>query len=128
MNEQQDHELARRARSFRYAFSGWWFVLRTQPNAWIHSAATIAVIGLGLWLRLPRISWAALVLAMTLVWSAEFFNTAIESVVDLASPDPHGLAEIAKDVAAGAVLVSALGSVIVGLLILGPPLWARLVG
>jgi diacylglycerol kinase len=62
-----------------------------------------------------------------MVFTAEFINTAIEAVVDLASPVHHPLAKVGKDVGAGAVLISALAAVLVGLLILGPPLWARLV-
>jgi diacylglycerol kinase len=113
--------------SFHYAFSGWWYVLRTQPNAWIHAAVTMVVVLLGLWLRLPRQDWAILILTFMVVWMAEFSNTALEAVVDMASPAYHPLAKTAKDVAAAAVLVGACGSVLIGLLILGPPLWARLV-
>ncbi|MBM3124837.1 MAG: diacylglycerol kinase family protein [Chloroflexi bacterium] len=112
--------------SFRHAFRGWSHVLRTQRNAWIHSGLAAAVLLLGLWLRLPARDWAVLALTAALVFTAEFFNTAIEAVVDLASPKAHPLAKIGKDVGAGAVLISALAAVVIGLLILGPPLWARL--
>jgi diacylglycerol kinase len=90
--------------------------------------ATVCVIALGAWLSLSRIEWAILALAMGLVWIAEFFNTALEAVVDLASPDIHPLAKVSKDVGAAAVLIAAITSVVVGLAILGPPLWARLFG
>ena len=116
-----------RIASFGHAFRGWWYVLRTQKNAWIHAFATTCVITLGLWLALPARDWAVLVLTMALVWSAEFFNTSIEAVVDLASPTHHPLAKVGKDVGAAAVLIAAGAAVLVGLLILGPPLWARLV-
>jgi len=115
-----------RLASFRYAFSGLWFMLRTQRNAWIHATATVCVVALGLWLSLSRIEWAILALTIGLVWMAEFINTALEAVVDLASPDIHPLAKVGKDVGAAAVLVAAFTSVIVGLLILGPALWAKL--
>jgi diacylglycerol kinase (ATP) len=115
-----------RLASFRYAFGGLWFMLRTQRNAWIHAAATACVVALGLWLSLSRIEWAILALTIGLVWMAEFINTALEAVVDLASPDIHPLAKVGKDVGAAAVLVAAFTSVVVGLLILGPALWARL--
>ena len=115
-----------RAEAFRYAFSGWWYVLRTQRNAWIHSLATILVVVLGLWLKLPTRDWAVLLLTIAMVWAAEFINTALEAVVDLASPARHPLAKAGKDVGAAAVLIAALTSVLVGLLILGPPLWQRL--
>lgn len=129
MSEQPHRSpLYRRVKSFHYAFAGWWHVLRTQPNAWIHAAVTVVVVLLGLWLRLSRTDWAILILTFTAVWMAEFINTAIEAVVDLVSPTPHPLAKTAKDVAAAAVLVGACGAVLIGLLILGPPLWARLFG
>jgi diacylglycerol kinase (ATP) len=117
-----------RANAFRYAFAGWWHVLRTQRNAWIHAFASLLVIGLALWLSIGRLDFAALLLAIGLVWLAEFINTALEAVVDLASPAAHPLARVGKDVGAAAVLIAALTSALVGLLILGPPLLARLTG
>jgi diacylglycerol kinase (ATP) len=116
-----------RARSFQNAFSGWWYVLRTQRNAWIHALASILVAILGLWLGLPLRDWAVLVLTIAMVWASEFLNTALEAVVDLASPEHHPLAKVGKDVGAAAVLIAAAAAVVIGLLILGPPLWARLV-
>lgn len=113
-----------RLASFVPAFAGWAHVLRTQPNAWVHAAVTIAVVALALWLRVERVEWLALLLAIGLVWVTEFFNTALEAVVDLASPRQHRLAKAAKDVAAGAVVVAALIAALVGLLVLWPPLWA----
>ncbi len=117
-----------RVRSFRYAFAGWGFVLRTQKNAWIHAGASITVLGLALLLRLSPRDLAVLVLTITMVWTAEFINTSLEAVVDLASPQLHPLARVAKDVAAAAVLITALASVVIGLLILGPPLWGWVAG
>ncbi|MEZ4646213.1 MAG: diacylglycerol kinase family protein [Chloroflexota bacterium] len=121
-------ELYSRARSFRYAFEGWWYVIRTQHNAWIHALISLAVLALGLWLRLTMRDWAVIILAMMTVWMAEFMNTALEALVDMVSPEPHPLAKVAKDVAAAAVLVGAIGSILIGLLIMGPPLWQRLFG
>ena len=115
-----------RGRSFRYAFEGWWHVIQSQQNAWIHALISIAVIILGLWLRIPPRDWAVIVLAIAMVWSAEFFNTALEAIVDLASPDKNDLAKVSKDVGAAAVLIAAGASVIIGLLILGPPLWEKM--
>lgn len=114
-----------RLASFHYAFAGWWYMLRTQRNAWIHAVISTLVFLLGLWLGLGALEWAILFLTIGLVWMAEFVNTALEAVVDLASPDLHPLAKVGKDVAAAAVLVGACTAVVVGLLILGPPLWAR---
>jgi len=115
-----------RIRSFRYAFQGWGYVLRTQRNAWIHSAIATVVFLIGLWLQLPARDWAVVILTAAFVFSAEFINTAIEAVVDLATAEHHPLAKIGKDVGAAAVLVAALAAVLVGLLILGPPLLQKL--
>lgn len=115
-----------RARSFRNAFSGWGYALRTQPNAWIHAAISLAVLTLCAWLRLPTRDYAIIILTIALVWTAELINTAIEAAIDLASPNHHPLAKASKDAAAGAVLIAAIAAVLVGLLIIGPPLWGRL--
>ncbi len=115
-----------RARSFKHAFAGWWYVIRTQQNAWIHATASICVIVLATWLRLPARDWAVLILTIAMVWTAEFLNTALEAVVDLASPERHPLGKVGKDVGAAAVLIAAFSSVLIGALILGPPLWQRI--
>jgi diacylglycerol kinase len=117
-----------RARSFRYAFAGWWYVIRTQKNAWIHAILSIAILVLAFALRLAPRDMAALVITIGMVWMAEFLNTALEAVVDLASPQLHPLAKVGKDVGAAAVLIAALASILVGLLLLGPPLLAFLQG
>lgn len=113
-------------RSFRYAFTGLWYALRTQRNARIHLLAAVTVTAMGLWLRLDALRWVMLTLTIALVFFAEMVNTVAEAVVDLTTAEYHPLAKIAKDVSAGAVLVTALAAVIVGLLVLGPPLLARL--
>ena len=115
-----------RINAFGHAFRGWWHVLQTQHNAWIHSVVATAIVAVGLWLGLPPRDWAIVVLTIAMVFTAEFINTAIEAVVDLASPVNHPLAKVGKDVGAGAVLVAALAGIVIGLLIIGPPLWARL--
>lgn len=116
-----------RARSFQNAFSGWWYVFRTQRNAWIHAAASISVILLSIWLHIERHEWALILLAISIVWTAEFLNTALEAVVDLASQHEYNhLAKRGKDIGAAAVLIAAGASALIGLLILGPPLWERL--
>ena len=112
-----------RGRSFRYAFAGWWFVIKTQRNAWIHTAASVLVILVAVWLKVPARDMAILILTIGLVWTAEFLNTALEAVVDLSTPAHHPLARVGKDVGAAAVLIAALVSVIIGILILGPPLY-----
>lgn len=109
-----------RLRSFGHAFRGLAILLRTQHNARIHAFATILVLAAGALLRISVSEWALIALAVVCVWVAEALNTSIESLVDLASPDPHPLAGKAKDVAAGAVLIAAIGSLIVGALVFGP--------
>jgi diacylglycerol kinase len=118
--------LRSRARSFKYAFTGLWYVIHTQRNAWIHALVSIAVILVGFWLQLVPHDWAVIILAIAMVWTAEFLNTALEAVVDMASPQVHPLARVGKDVGAAAVLIAAILSVFIGLLILGPPLWERI--
>lgn len=120
-----DNFIKSRAKSFRFAFSGIWHVLRTQKNAWIHAITSIFVIGIGLWLGLPASSWAVIVLVMGIVWMAECLNTAIEAVVDIASPTSHPLARISKDTGAAAVLFTAICAIIIGFLVLLPPLWSK---
>ncbi len=112
--------------SFRCAGRGLLDVFRTQRNFRIHLVIAALALLLAAWLRLPRQEWASLILVIGTVLSAEVFNTSAEVLVDLASPEYHPLAKRAKDVAAGAVLLAAIIAVIVGLLLLGPPLWARL--
>ena len=113
--------------AFGHAFRGWWYVLKTQHNAWIHSLFASVVILVGLWVGLKPLDWAVIVLTIAMVFTAEFINTAIEAVVDLDSPVHHPLAKVGKDVGAGAVLVAALAGIVIGLLVIGPPLWARIV-
>ena len=115
-----------RLRSFAHAFAGMAHVLRTQRNAWIHAVMTLLVLVLGLWLRIPLGQWPALLTAVALVWMAEFINSALEAIVDLASPGRHPLARVGKDVGAAAVLVAALAAAAVGLTIFLPPLISRL--
>ncbi len=115
-----------RVDSFNPAFDGLRHVLRSQPNTWIHSIVSVAVIAIGFWVGLDLGAWAIIVLAMGMVWVAELTNSAIEAAVDLASPNHHSLAKIAKDVSAAAVVISVLAAVIVGLLVLGPSLWMRI--
>ena len=113
--------IKKRIVSLRNAFVGWWYVIRTQQNAWIHAIATVLVGFMGFWLSLDIRDWAVIVFVIAMVWTAEFLNTALEIVVDLASPDLHPLARIGKDVGAAAVLIAATSSAIIGILIMGKP-------
>ena len=112
--------------SFRNAFAGLVYVLRTQRNAWIHAVLSIGAIAIGLWVKLDFRDWALIVFAMAMVWTAEFINTALEAVVDLHSEERHPLAKVGKDVGAAAVLISAVAAFLIGLLILGPPVWEKI--
>ena len=112
--------LSGRLRSFGHAFRGLKVLLQTQQNARIHAAATVLVFAAGALLRISPAEWALIALAVVGVWATEALNTSIEFLVDLTSPDLHPLAAKAKDVAAGAVLVAAIGSLVVGVLVFGP--------
>jgi len=111
-----------RIRSIRCAVQGICTVFCSQHNAWVHTAATILVVAAGLFFRLRADEWCWITLATVSVWTAEALNTAFEFLTDVASPEFHPLAGKAKDVAAGAVLISAAGAVIIGLLVFGPRL------
>ena len=115
-----------RFRSFKYAFSGLAYILLTQKNSQIHLAATIVVIILGLYLHVTGVEFSLLLLSIAFVWMTEIFNTAVESLVDLSSPDYHPLARVSKDLAAAAVLVSAIVSAAVGIIIFSPHIFILL--
>ncbi len=114
--------------SFRCAFRGLAEAWRCQQNLRIHVGVAAAASALAAYLRVGPAQWAILALTYSLVIAAELFNSALEALTDLVSPGYHPLARQAKDMAAGAVLVTALGAVAVGLLVLAPPLWARVAG
>ncbi len=95
-------------------------MIRCQHNAWIHAAATIAVIVLGVFFQLSRFEWCWIVLAIAIVWTAEALNTAFEFLADAASPNFSPVVRDAKDVAAGAVLITAIAAVIIGTIIFWP--------
>ena len=118
--------LGGRVRSVGFALRGIATMLRTQTNARIHALATVVVVATGLLLPLTRGDWCWLVVALASVWTAEALNTAIELVADVVSPEHHPTIGEAKDVAAGAVLVAAAGAAVIGVLVLGPPLWGAM--
>lgn len=112
--------------SFRYAWAGVRYAVTTQRNFRVHLVAALGVVILGAWLDLSSVAWAMLLLTIGGVLVTEMFNTAAEALVDLVSPDYHPIAKLVKDLTAGAVLVIAFIAVVVGLIVLGPPLWVRL--
>jgi len=112
--------LRSRLRSFAHALSGLGFMLRTQHNAWLHLAATLMVVVLASFLEIRLEDWRWLIVAIVMVWVAESFNTAVEYLCDVVSPGYSVSVKRAKDIAAGAVLVCAVGAVLVGTVTLWP--------
>ena len=105
------------------ALAGVAYTLRTQPNAWIEIAALSVVAIAGVWFGISWLEWALLGLTVAMILALEAVNTSIESIVDLVSPGYHPLAKIAKDTAAGALVIAVLGSIFVAACIFGPRLW-----
>ena len=118
--------LRRRVASFGHAFRGVGSALRSELHLQFHAVASVAVLGLGLYFRLTATEWALVALAVASVWAAELFNTAIETLTNLVSPEYHPLAGKTKDVAAAGVLLAALGALAVGACVFGPKIWAVL--
>ena len=112
--------------SIKYALLGLKYVIQTQRNAWVHIIATILSISFGLWLQIPTTDLAILLLSIIVVWATEIINTAIECTVNLACPEKNTLAKLAKDISAAGVLVTAFGAILIGFLLLAPPLWSRM--
>lgn len=124
---EMSNPLGERLPAFKHAFSGLFYVFKTQKNAWIHAIATILVAILAIILRLPALHLAILIIIIGLVWAAEALNTSIEALIDLISPDQHPLAKIAKDTGAASVLILSIAAVLIGLLILGPPIISAII-
>ena len=98
-----------RVSSFRYAFRGVWILLTTQVNARIHLIATVGIVVLGLVTGLNPTEWSLIVIAISMVWAAEGLNSALELLADHTAPEWHETVGRAKDIAAGAVLLTAIG-------------------
>ncbi len=113
----------RRVASFGHAFRGVGAALGSEVHLRFHAFATVVVVGLGFYYGIARLEWALVAIAVACVWAAELMNTAIEALTDLASPGFHPLAGKAKDVAAGAVLLAALGALVVGGLVFIPKIF-----
>jgi diacylglycerol kinase (ATP) len=118
--EVEAFSVVKRGKSFNYALRGVYVLVRTQHNMWIHMLAAVLTIVLGFVLHISEGEWLALILTITIVMLAEAFNTAIEFDIDLTSPEEHPFARDTKDVAAGAVLISSLAAIAVGLVIFLP--------
>jgi diacylglycerol kinase (ATP) len=124
--ESRPFQFTGRIRSFRYAMVGIIRMISCQHNAWIHSIATGVVIAAGFLFHLSRSEWCWIVLAVSIVWTAEALNTAFEFLADAASPNFHPGVRDAKDVAAGAVLITAVASLVIGAIIFWPHLMGLL--
>ena len=124
--------MERKKRKFRqslvFALNGIACGLRSEPHLRVHLVIAALVLLSGWQLRIAPGQWSVLLLCIGLVLISELVNTAVEKTVDLVAPDYHPLAGAAKDLAAGAVLVAVFTAVACGLIILGPPLWARITG
>ena len=116
--------LKKRLNSFRYAFAGIKRLFTTEPNAWIHLFAAFSVVVAGFYFQISNTEWCLVVLAIATVLMAEAFNTAVENLTDLVAPEHHPLAGHAKDTAAAAVLLVAIGSAIIGTIIFLPKIIA----
>jgi diacylglycerol kinase len=120
--EQRRFSWKERGNSFGYAFNGLKAVFRTEHNTWIHFGLTVVALVLGFVLEISRGEFIAIVLSMSMVWTAEIFNTAIEKTMDFISKERHPQIKLVKDLAAAAVLVSAIAALVVGAIIFLPKL------
>lgn len=119
INTKREFALFRRAQSFVNAGRGIIIFLKTTPNAWIQLTCFVFMLILGFYFKITNIEWMMLIFASGFVLASEAFNTAIEIDINLTSPGYHPYAKDTKDVAAGAVLISSLTAIIIGLLIFG---------
>ena len=115
--------LKRTIESFNFALRGLWYVIRTQRHFHFHLFAAFVVVLLGCALGISAQQWLSVVITIFIVFSAEAFNTAIEKLVDMVSPEYNKLAGLVKDIAAGAVLLTAIMAIVVGIIVFLPPLW-----
>jgi len=115
-----------RIASLGYAVAGWLYMLRRQKNTRIQAVASVLALVLALWLQIEPVSLAILILTITIVWMAEFINAAVEAAINLSTSERHPMAQVGKDVASAAVLLGVVASILIGLLVLGPPLMLKL--
>lgn len=115
-----DKFIIKRFKSFGYAFQGIIAFIRKEPNAWIHCTAIVLVTFMGFFYSITQIEWCVVCLCFGLVLGAEAFNSAVERLVDMVSPEYHPIAGKVKDIAAGAVLICAVASAIIGIIIFLP--------
>ncbi len=120
MKKSKNFTIRARLRSFRFAIKGLIVLFPSEHNLWIHSLAAVVAILLGVILNVNRYEWIAIIIAIGMVFSAEIFNSAIERIVDYFSPERDDKAGMIKNISAAAVLVTAIASLITGLIIFLP--------
>ncbi len=118
--EKKSFSISARLRSFKYAFRGIWLLCKNEHNAWVEIFIGVTVSTAGMYFSISATEWILLVLCITIVIAAEGANSAIEKTIDIASPQKQEQARDAKDLAAGFVLITVIGTVIVGLIIFIP--------
>ena len=123
VEDSQKFQFTGRIRSVRHAIRGILRMVRCQHNAWVHAAATVVVLVAAFALRISAADWCWIILATSIVWTAEALNTAFEFLADAAAPEFHPLIRDAKDVAAGAVLLSAIAAATIGGIVFWPYLF-----
>jgi len=120
----KEFSIVQRIRSFKFAFNGLWIAIKNEHNFWIHMFAAIAVVFVGVILKLNIKEWTIITFAIGLVFVSELFNTAIERLCDYITTEKNSVIKQVKDISAAAVLVSALTSAIIGLIIFIPKITA----
>ena len=118
--------LQNRIQSLGHAVRGFRDILRSEHNARIHAGFTVMILAVSAWLKIDVLPFVLIVLVIVLVWIMESLNTVLEIVIDVVSPEYTEMAKRAKDIAAAAVLVAAIGAAVTGIIILGPPLLGKL--
>ncbi len=127
MKRKEPFSLTARIKSVSHAMRGLIDMVMTEHNAWVHALATIVVLDLAWWLKVSSVEFALIVISVVLVWIAETFNTVLEIMADLVVGRRYSrIVKRAKDIAAAAVLIAALGALAIGITILGPHLYLRL--
>ena len=122
--KQEKFSIAKRLKSFTYAFNGLRILFREEHNSWIHLFATVCVIGAGFVFRISPLEWVAVAFAIGMVFAGEIFNSAVEDLSDVVCPERDDRIEKVKDLSAAAVLVNAIVALTIGLIIFIPKIIA----
>ena len=122
--KQEKFSIVKRLKSFTFAFAGLKVLFKEEQNSWIHLFATVCVVIAGILFKISLFEWMAVVFAIGLVFSFEILNTAVENIADFVCPERDARIKRIKDLAAAAVLVSAVTSAVIGLLVFVPKILA----